>query len=173
MSIEFFSNDRARLQAPYLSVDVQGRIYLSKPAQELLGCVGTSAHLYVGYDVLNKRIGLAKPDIVKLTDTNAFKFNEKRAYASCRSFLDHYGIMPSGSSDRYIYDGQDRTTGVHLFRKEGAVAVDEPNKPLRGRGRPSKAELLARQQAEEEAAKANNETAAVAEETESSNEGAE
>lgn len=129
MTVEFFSNERARYDEPYIAVDAAGRIYLSKQAQQMLGCIESEPiYLYLGYDKVNKRIAIAKPDIVKLSDTKPFKFNAVRFYASAKTFLDKYGILPKNGSVHYLYDGMGHPAGTYLFRREGAVAEDETQK---------------------------------------------
>lgn len=128
MSIRFFNNERARLEQPYVTVDTQGRLYLNKYTQELFGCVGTSCLLLVGYDPVNKRLALAKPDVVKVADTQPYKFSGKRSYASCKAFLEKEGLMPKEKAVRYLFDGEATPAGTFIFRKENAVAADEPAK---------------------------------------------
>jgi hypothetical protein len=161
MSIRFFNNERARLEQPYVTVDTQGRLYLNKYTQELFGCVNMSCLLLVGYDPVNKRLALAKPDVVKVADTQPYKFSGKRSYASCKAFLEKEGLMPKDKAVRYLFDGEATPKGTFIFRRENAIAADEPAK---GAKKPEAPKSLSKKQQErlvKEEAAAKQETAAA------------
>ena len=72
---EWISND----EAPFLTVDNQRRIYFNAGARTLLG-VKPYQRWLVGYDPANRRLILAKPEIVNAVNVVPFKIGR----ASCR-----------------------------------------------------------------------------------------
>lgn len=108
MPIIPYDNRQAKLDKRYLTIDSQGRIYLNRESQRLLGIEKLSAELYVGYDPVNKRIGLAKPDVVRMTELGTYRFAGDRPYASARNFCKDNGIYPKKGSDRYLYHGKEK-----------------------------------------------------------------
>lgn len=84
-----------------ITIDHQGRIYLSKALQRELNCEGKGIKLYLGYDAETKRIGLAKPEEVQLPQHRPIRFDKHRGYASVRSFL-HYFRIPYNHTSRYV-----------------------------------------------------------------------
>lgn len=109
-----------------VTVDKNGRLYLNRELQRALGCEGKPIKLYLAYDPVNKRIGLAKPDVVRLTDTRPVSFDANRSYASVRGFLQRFNI-PHDRSYRYIWDGME--DGWWTFRLEGYDAPDAKYQP--------------------------------------------
>jgi hypothetical protein len=79
--------------------------------------------LYVSYDKVNKRIGIAKPDVVRLTDTHPYIFDKNRGYAKARNFLKANAI-PYDNAARYVFDGKEN--GWLTFRLSGYEAPDQP-----------------------------------------------
>jgi len=125
MPLEVFSNGPSSDQL-CITVDVQGRIYLNKGVRVELGTDGLPIKLYLAYDKVNKRIGLGKPDVVRVTDATPFRFSGKRAYASARTFLKYYDLYPNETPEKYVFDG--RENGWLTFRKAGYVAPDDYKK---------------------------------------------
>jgi hypothetical protein len=109
---------------PAITVDKQARIRLNKPLRRELGCEGRSIKLYLAYDPVNKRIGLAKPDVVRLTDHRPVTFDGQRGYATVTGFLRKFQI-PYDKTYRYTYDGKEGD-GWWTFRLEGYDAPDDP-----------------------------------------------
>lgn len=88
MTFEWISNVDAN--TPFLTVDSQRRIYFNSGTQALLG-VKPHQRWLVGYDPANKRLILAKPDIVKAVNVAPFSV-DKRFYMSARKFVDKTGM---------------------------------------------------------------------------------
>lgn len=116
---------------PFVAVDKFGRLMLSRAARELLGCVDIPAKFYVGYDKANKRIALAKPDVVKLPDTQPASF-DKRGYARIKPFLRDMHIAHD-ETQRYYYVGM--VDGAYAFALDGYSAPDDfaTTKPKRAK----------------------------------------
>lgn len=125
----FFSNEGHRTYKPYISADRLGRVYLSEGAKELMNIKNEElpVALYLGYDKVNKRIGLARPEVVRLVDVKPFKFNGERTYASARSFLLANNILPKEGVNRYIFVGKEE--GIFVFQLEDYEAPDAKFQP--------------------------------------------
>jgi hypothetical protein len=80
--------------------------------------------LYVGYDKVNKRIAIAKPNVVRLTGTIPYKFDGKRGYTMARNFLKGNGISYDTAA-RYLFDGKEN--GWWTFKLDGYSAPDQPD----------------------------------------------
>lgn len=130
-TIEWYDNRRTGGEM-YISTDVYQRLYLSAALQRELGCVGKPIKLFVGYDKVNKRIAIGKPDVVRLNDSGTLSFDGKRHYASGRGFMNLHGL-PNDKTYRYVYDGKDKTTGALLFKLENYDAPDSHNRGRRGK----------------------------------------
>lgn len=111
---------------PYVTIDNQKRLYISKPARELLGLPDrTKFKLIAGYDFANHRIVLAKPEVVRVPDVQAFPF-DKRAYSKVSRFVEKArigGNLPV----RFLYVGRDYSeypSGAYAFTMEGYEAED-------------------------------------------------
>lgn len=104
MAFEVFDNRPFRQVTPALTLDKYNRLYLNLLTQQLFGFDKEQGpyFLYVWYDKVNRRIGLAKPDIVKLVDTRPFKF-DKRFYTSFKKLVEYYRI-DTNTTKRYIYE---------------------------------------------------------------------
>jgi hypothetical protein len=126
MPLEFYDGNDARMGGTFVTVDKYGRLCLSAKTRELLGVRNIPAKLYVGYDSANKRIGLAKPDIVRMTDKNPLHFSADKGYAAARGFLAQYKI-PHDKSYRYNYVGQEN--GAHVFELSTYNAPDSVHQP--------------------------------------------
>lgn len=121
MAFEVFDNRPFRQSVPALTVDKFARIYMNSAARDEFDCHDKPIQLYIGYDSVNRRIGLAKPNIVKLVDTRPMKF-DKRSYTAAKSFLETYNIDYS-ETKRYVYVGKD-DVGWYMFELEGYNAPD-------------------------------------------------
>lgn len=124
-NLKFFSNDGVRSLKPYVSVDKHGRIYISEGAKEVMNIHDEELpiSLYVGYDKINKRIGLARSGELQIEGIKPFKFNGKRLYASVRSFLMANRILPDDGTVKYEYVGN--SEGVFVFQLEESGAQKE------------------------------------------------
>lgn len=103
-----------------ISIDKNKRLYLNLALQKELGCVKIPIHLYVGYDKVNKRIGIAKPDVVRLTDKEPLRF-DSRGYTSARGFIEKHQL-PHDKTYHYVFDG--REDSWLSFRLFGYTAPD-------------------------------------------------
>lgn len=122
MAIIPFSNNSGRGVEMFITVDAMSRLALSKGLRRELECAESAIELYVGYDPVNKRIALGKPNVVRLTDTRPFKFDAQRGYARGNNFLAHNQIPADGS--RYYYEGKEN--GWLVFKLDGYDAPDQP-----------------------------------------------
>lgn len=124
VAFEWISNDNPK--HPYVTIDKQQRLYISAPARELIGLPKGRFHLIAGYDSVNKRIVLAKPDIVRVTDVKPFKF-DKRSYSNAKPFVEQAklgGKLPV----RFAYSGKEYAEfpdGSFVFTLEGIKSPDE------------------------------------------------
>jgi len=121
MPIIPFSNSSSRSDL-FVTVDKMQRLCLSIALRRELNCETSAIDLYVGYDPVNKRIGLGKPNVVKLVDTKPFKFDAGRGYARANNFLSANVIPADGS--RYYYEGRDND-GYLTFKLDGYDAPDQ------------------------------------------------
>jgi len=91
----------------YITVDNQLRLYLSTGTRELLRLgAKMPAKLIIGYDAVNKRLVVAKPEVVRATDVKPFNF-EKRSYSSARVFVREIGVSEADLPLRYNYVGKE------------------------------------------------------------------
>ena len=96
----------------YITVDNQLRLYLSTGTRELLRLGpsgkenGIPSKLIIGYDSVNKRLVVAKPEIVRATDVKPFNF-DKRSYSSARVFVRELNISEADLPLRYNYVGKE------------------------------------------------------------------
>lgn len=111
----------------YVTIDNQRRLYISKPAKELIDLPDDSKfRLIAGYDFVNNRIVLAKPEIVRVTDIRPFKF-DKRGYSNAKYFVERANILESDLPVRFIYRGKDYSEypeGSYAFELEGSEPAD-------------------------------------------------
>jgi hypothetical protein len=114
-----------RSTTAYVTIDNQRRLYISKPAKELLNLPDGKFRLIAGYDFANHRIVLAKPEIVRVPDVKPFKF-DKRAYSNAKHFVERAKIgdeLPT----RFVYVGKDYSEypeGSYAFVREGWESED-------------------------------------------------
>lgn len=120
MSFEVFDNRPFRSGNPTLTIDKFSRLYVNFAAREKLEINPGEISLYIGYDSVNRRIGVAKPSVVRLVDTRPVKF-DKRYYAYVKRFLDQYNIDYS-ETKRYSYVGNEK--GWYMFELEDYDAPD-------------------------------------------------
>lgn len=124
MTFEFFDNKKGRYsKKPFVSVDKYGRLSLNSKTREMLQTEGFKIELLVAYDKINKRIGLTRPEVVKVPDAEPMTF-DKRGYGYARNFFDYYRI-PYDKTARYYYVGQ--VNGIYAFQLEGFDAPDAYN----------------------------------------------
>lgn len=122
MNFEWITN---RSTTPYVTIDKQKRLYISKPAQELMSLPDGKFQLIAGYDFANHRIVLAKPEIVRVPNVKPFKF-DKRAYSNAKHFVERArlgDLLPV----RFVYVGKDYSEypdGSYAFIREGYEPVD-------------------------------------------------
>lgn len=124
MAFEIYSPSRTT--EPYIAVDRQSRLRLSAALRELLGCTDRAIELYIAYDKVNKRIAIAKPDIVRLPNVRPLRFDAARGYASGVGFLKKNRIP--AEAHRYIYVGKEQGgdfRGWYVFQLEGYGATDD------------------------------------------------
>ncbi|MBX6360540.1 MAG: hypothetical protein IRZ03_10735 [Acidobacterium ailaaui] len=127
MAFEWISNEPISSIA-YISLDSQDRLYLSVGAVKRLG-ITLPAPMMIGYDKVNKRLIIAKPELVRAVNTKPFKFG-KDQYAHARAVVEH--IEADGLTERplrFVYVGKDFTDtdypdGTHVFQLVGFDAPD-------------------------------------------------
>ena len=124
MTLVPFSNVTNRSGLLYVTVDRQGRLCLSASLRRELEVGPGGISLYAAYDKVNRRIGLAKPSVVRLTDTIPYRFDGQRGYTMARNFLKANAI-PYDRAYRYVYVG--RENGWWTFQLAGYDAPDQPS----------------------------------------------
>jgi hypothetical protein len=127
MAIEVFDNDDFRGEEELIiTLDKSKRIYLSKPVQEFFGVddPDKSLTVYLGYDSVNKRICLAKPDVVRIPGKRPVTFG-KFKFISARRFIDRFQIDLTDAPLHYRYVGQDGDW--YCFQLVGYKAPDLKN----------------------------------------------
>ena len=109
-----------------ITIDKLKRLYLSSEARKLIG-VAAPFKLFVGYDYVNKRLVLSRPDIVKITEVKPFNF-DSRGYAHARGFVNNLKL-PSGAYPlKFEFVGRDLSEypeGVFCFQLEQYEAPDD------------------------------------------------
>lgn len=114
-----------RSTTPYVTIDSQQRLYISKPVKDLLNLPDGKFRLIVGYDFANNRIVLGKPEIVRVPNVRPFRF-DKRSYSHAKHFVERAnlrGKLPI----RFTYVGRDFSEYPHgsfTFQMEGYDAED-------------------------------------------------
>ncbi|WP_042399293.1 hypothetical protein [Geomicrobium sp. JCM 19037] len=126
MSIKWISAEPAR--GATITIDSARRITISAGATEVLNVSKDGQFaLYVGYDSVNKRIALAKPDVVRQAELRPYNFDRRR-YAYAKKLTQEIGIADADLPLRYEYIGRDYSgdpKGVHSFGLVGHTAPDE------------------------------------------------
>lgn len=109
----------------YLTLDSQQRIYLSSGTCALLNVSKDGQFpLYIGHDHDNRRIVIARTDVVRLTNVRPFHF-DKRRYTYARAFVQGAAIAPADLPLRYEYAGKDYAdapTGSFIFELDEGQA---------------------------------------------------
>ncbi|MBX6361810.1 MAG: hypothetical protein IRZ03_17235 [Acidobacterium ailaaui] len=112
----------------YITIDSLSRLYLSSGAAKLLGITSWPAHVYVGYDKVNKRIIVGKAGVVRPANVQPYKFDERR-YTYAKQFVARIGLTKADLPQRYVYVGRDHSVGVPAgamaFQLEGYEAPDD------------------------------------------------
>lgn len=126
MAFEWISNE-SREGAAYVTLDSQKRLYMSEGAVKKLGLT-LPASMLIGYDKVNKRFIIAKPELVRAVNTKPFKFN-KDQYAHARAVVKHIEVDESELPLRYYYVGKDFTDagypdGAYVFELADFDAPD-------------------------------------------------
>lgn len=119
----WISNEPAR--SAYVTVDKQLRLYLNAGARDVLG-VSVPCRLIAGYDYVNKRIVLAKPEVVRAANVKAYSFDQ-RAYAHARNFVRKIEVSNPALPIRFNYIGRDYSEypdGSYAFEYEDYDAPD-------------------------------------------------
>lgn len=109
-----------------ITVDKLKRLYLSSEARKLLG-VTAPFKLLVGYDSVNKRLVLTKPEIVKALEVKPFKF-DNRGYAHARGFVNELKMPDSVYPIKFEFVGRDLSEypeGAFCFQLEAFEAPDD------------------------------------------------
>lgn len=109
----------------YVTIDRMGRLCLSTGLRRELG-IKLPVKLYVGYDKVNRRIGIAKPDVVRLVNVQPYSF-DKRGCAIARRFVKDNGIDNS-QARRYYYEGIEHggeNAGWMIFKQDGFSSPDQ------------------------------------------------
>lgn len=121
-NFEWISNKSA---VAYVTIDSHHRLYISKPARELLELPSGKYRLIAGYDYANHRIVLAKPEVVRVPDIEPFNF-DKRSYSKVKRFVDRANLgraLPV----RFFYVGKDYSDlprGTFAFQRSDRQAED-------------------------------------------------
>ena len=108
----------------YVTIDAHRRLYVSRPTKDLMGLPDSSFRLIAGYDFVNDRIVLAKPEVVRVPDVKPYKF-DKRGYSNAKHFIERAGLTTLPV--RFVYKGlayADYPEGSYCFEKVGATPTD-------------------------------------------------
>lgn len=112
----------------FVTIDSQRRFYVSTGACNLIGVDKTGLFsLFIGYDPVNERIIVAKPEIVKAVDTKPFTFDSRR-YSNARPIIIKAAIPVEELPLKYEYRGRDFSEypdGAHVFQLMGSDAPDD------------------------------------------------
>lgn len=86
-----------------ITIDRAGRMYLNRKLQEELDCVDKPIKLLVAYEADTGRIGIARPEDVKVENYSPLSFGGERAYASARGFINRFNI-DNRETLKYVFD---------------------------------------------------------------------
>lgn len=108
----------------FITIDRQHRLMISAELRREFSSVGTDLRLHVAYDPENKRIGIAKPEMVRKSATNSkpHKF-DARGYTSAKSVMKKAGWTEITESLRFEDDGTEHV-GNDKWRVFSLVATD-------------------------------------------------
>lgn len=127
MSLKWISNQAEMRNTNAVSIDVYHRLNILKTPRKTLNIPDNELfQLIVGFDKVNKRIVLAKPDVVRVPNVRPYKFS-RRATAKVSNFVKEAGLedrLPV----RFNYVGKDFSEypqGAHAFQLEGFDAPDD------------------------------------------------
>ncbi|MRX54685.1 hypothetical protein GJU41_11945 [Bacillus idriensis] len=132
-TFQWISNENYGNGSAYVTIDKQQRLYLSTGTRSLLKLgpsgkgIGIPANLIVGYDGVNKRLIIAKPEVVRATDVKPFKF-DARSYSSARNFVGKIGIKANELPLRFVHVGREYgayPAGAEIFQLDDYEAPDE------------------------------------------------
>lgn len=98
----------------FISIDKQKRLSFSRKLMRELRLSGGLQTVVLAIDVENKRVGVARQDLAKVPNVNAFKV-DKRGYCSGRSILDKLAIADDSLPIRFE-DGGFEDTQAGRFR---------------------------------------------------------
>lgn len=122
VKFEWISNTSGQ---SYVSIDKAKRLYISKDARDMLGLPHGHYRLLVGFDHVNKRVVLAKPEVIKPMNTRPFNF-DGRSYSRASELVAKARIS-DGLPIRFYYAGKDFSEmphGSHAFTLEGYESED-------------------------------------------------
>jgi hypothetical protein len=126
LAFEWISNESSVGDA-YITLDSQDRLYMSAGAVKKLNLT-LPAPMLIGYDKVNKRLIIAKPELVRAVNTKPFKFN-KDQYAHAKAVVRPIGAENAKRPLHYYYVGKDYTDsgypdGAHVFELKDFDAPD-------------------------------------------------
>lgn len=112
---------------PTITLDAHNRIYITKGARQLLDLpTGEYFRLIAGVDLANKRIVIAKPEIVKVPNVEPFNF-DKRAYSSAKTLVEK-ARLEKALPVRFLYVGKDYSDypqGSYVFQLDNTIVEDK------------------------------------------------
>lgn len=116
---------------PYITVDIQKRLFFSKASLKLLNANPKRTGLVpvnIGYDFANKRLVIADPNVVRPANVKPHHI-DKRSYTSARPFIREVGLDKNDLPIRFIYLGKDYGGGLypngsHVFGLNGEFGGD-------------------------------------------------
>lgn len=118
----------SKAEHPYVTIDKLKRLYISKPARELLKLPEGGFYLQIAYDSGNRRIGLARP--YSSPDLpSPYKF-DKRAYTKAKYFVER-ARLEAELPCRFLYLGLSEDVdpdlyppGIHVFEMQENVTFE-------------------------------------------------
>ena len=109
----------------FVTIDNLKRLYISRPAKDLMNIPDTKFRLIAGYDFVNDRIVLAKPEVVRIPDVKPFSF-DKRGYSNAKYFVERANLEAK-LPVRFVFRGRDYANypeGSFCFELEGSTPAD-------------------------------------------------
>lgn len=123
-AFEWISNESTE---PFVSLDKQKRLYISARARKVMQLSALEPRVIVGYDAANRRLVIAKPDIVRAAGITPFKI-DKKSYCSAKPIIEKINVADSDLPIRYFYVGRDfaeYAEGAFAFGQEGVTGADD------------------------------------------------